>query len=295
MSFARKFGDKYGKKLINSATKTGINAAKKFGDKYGKNLMDTSRKQGTDFAKTAGKKIVQKSAEATGDLIGNKIADKISSPEKSRNKEKENETNEVEEIYIPPEKRQQITDDSRLFRHSIKIEYQKIKNLLGKIPDKVPRFITKKWIEVHNQSGGTHNTNKQIRFETSMLRSDLCGYSDTYIVVKGKIIVTNPDNDAYDKKISFKINAPFSSCILKINNTNIDNAEDLDIVMLVYSLIEYSSNYRKTTGILWNYYRHEPNSGSVGNINYSIKNSKSFDYKISITGKLEGNNVKQDI
>ena len=77
--------------------------------------MDTARKQGTDFAKTAGKKIVQKSAEATGDLIGNKIADKITSPEKSRNKEKENETNEVEEIYIPPEKRQQITDDSRLF------------------------------------------------------------------------------------------------------------------------------------------------------------------------------------
>ena len=126
-----------------------------------------------------------------------------------------------------------MTQDS--FRHSIKIEYQKIKNLLGNIPDKVPRFITKKWIEVHNQSGGTHNINKQIRFKTSMLRSDLCGYSDTYIVVKGKIIVTNPDNDAYDKKIAFKNNAPFTSCILKINNTNIDNAEDLDIVMLVYS------------------------------------------------------------
>ena len=88
---------------------------KKSGDKYGKNLMDTAKKQGTDFAKTAGKKIVQKSAEATGDLIGNKIADKITSPEKSRNKEKENETIEVEEIHIPLEKRQQITDDLRLF------------------------------------------------------------------------------------------------------------------------------------------------------------------------------------
>ena len=77
LSFARKFGDKYGKKLMNTSTKTGINAAKKFGDKYGKNLMDTAKKQGTNFAKTAGKIIVQKSAEATGDLIGNKIADKI--------------------------------------------------------------------------------------------------------------------------------------------------------------------------------------------------------------------------
>ena len=75
LSFARKFGDKYGKKLSNTARKTGINAAKKFGDKYGKNLMDTAKKQGTNFAKTAGKKIVQKSAEATGDLVGNKVAD----------------------------------------------------------------------------------------------------------------------------------------------------------------------------------------------------------------------------
>ena len=78
-SFARKFGNKYGKKLMNTATKTGINAARKFGEKYSKNLMDTAKKQGTNFAKTTGKRIVQKSAEATGDLIGNKIADKITS------------------------------------------------------------------------------------------------------------------------------------------------------------------------------------------------------------------------
>ena len=83
------------------------------------------------------------------------------------------------------------------------MEYQKITNLLGNIPDKVPRFITKKWVEVHDQSGGTCNTKKQVRFKTSMLKSDLCDYSDAYIVVKGKITVTKPNNDAYDKKISF--------------------------------------------------------------------------------------------
>ena len=104
LSFVRKCGDKYGKKLMNTATKTGINNAKNFGDKYDKNLMDTVKKHRTNFAKTAGKKIVQKSAEATGDLIGNKIADKITSLCKSKNKEKDNKTNEVEEIYIPPEK-----------------------------------------------------------------------------------------------------------------------------------------------------------------------------------------------
>ena len=174
------------------------------------------------------------------------------------------------------------------------MEYQRITNLLDNTSDKVPRFITEKWIKVYDQSGKTYNTNKQIRFKTSMLRSDLCDYSDAYIVVKGKITVTNPNDDAYDRKLALKNNAPHTSCILKINNTLIDNAEDLDIVMPMYNLLEYTKNYRKTTGSLSNYYRDEPDGGAVGNINYSIKDSKSFDYKASITRKLEGNNVEKD-
>ena len=83
-----------------------------------------------------------------------------------------------------------------------------------------------------------------------MLRSDLCDYSDPYIVVKEKIIVTNPDNDAYDKNVVFKNNAPFTSSISKINNTLTDNAKDLDVVMSMYNLIEYCKNYRKKTRIL---------------------------------------------
>ena len=83
------------------------------------------------------------------------------------------------------------------------MEYQKIINLLDNIPDEVPRFITKKWIEVHDQSGGAYNTKKQIRFGTSMLRSDLCDYNDAYIVVKGDITVsaTAGVNEIRDKKI----------------------------------------------------------------------------------------------
>ena len=110
-----------------------------------------------------------------------------------------------------------------------------------------------------------------------MLRSDLYDYSDAYIVVEGKITVTNPDDDTYDKILAFTNHAPFNSCITKINNTLIDNAEDLDIVMPMYNLTEYSRNYRKTetAGSLWNYYRDEPNSGfdGVGNkrINYPLK------------------------
>ena len=83
------------------------------------------------------------------------------------------------------------------------MEYQKITNLLGNTSDKVPKFIIKKWIEVCDQSGETYNTNKQIRFKTSMLRSDLCDYSDAYIVVKGDITVEGANNR--DKKQTFSI------------------------------------------------------------------------------------------
>ena len=79
-----------------------------------------------------------------------------------------------------------------------------------------------------------------------MLQSDLCHYSDAYIFVKGTITVTDLNDDAYEKKLAFKNNAQFISCISKINNTLIDNAEDLEIVMPLYNLIECSKNYSKT-------------------------------------------------
>ena len=179
-----------------------------------------------------------------------------------------------------------------------KMEYQKINNLLGSTPDKVSKFIAKKWIEVNNQSGKPYITNKQIRFTTSMLRSHLCDYSDAYIVVKGVITVTNPNNDAYNKKLALKNDAPFISCISKIDGELIENAGDLDIVMPIYNLLEYCKNYRKTTGSLLNYYRDEPCIGKTGTgimkISYSITGSKSFDYKTSIAGKLDGTNIEED-
>ena len=88
-----------------------LSFARKFGKKYGKTLMDTATKTGINAAKTASKRVVQKTAQATGDLIGNKLAEKIT----SIGTPKEKETKEIEEIYIPPEKRQQIIDDLKLF------------------------------------------------------------------------------------------------------------------------------------------------------------------------------------
>ena len=115
------------------------------------------------------------------------------------------------------------------------------------------------------------------RIKTPMLRADLCDFSDAYIVVKGDITVTNPNNAKRNKAVTFKNNAPFINCISKINGVKIDNAEDLDVVMPMYNLLEYSKNYRKTTGSLWNYYRDEPSDPLSSN-------SESFRYKTSITG-----------
>ena len=83
-----------------------------------------------------------------------------------------------------------------------------------------------------------------------MLRSDLCNFNNAYIAVKGTITVTNPGNAKRNKEVTFKNNAPFINCISKTNGEKIDNAEDLDVVMTIYNLLEYSKNYRKTTGSL---------------------------------------------
>ena len=159
------------------------------------------------------------------------------------------------------------------------MEFPKIINLLDTTFDNkdLATFVTKKWIEIYDQSERNYSINKEIRIKTSMLRSDLCDFSDAYIIVKGDITVTNPNNAKRNKAVAFKNNAPFINCISKINGVKIDNAEDLDVVMPMYNLLEYSKNHRKTTGSLWNYYRDQPS-------NPLSTNFESFKYKTSITG-----------
>ena len=134
-----------------------------------------------------------------------------------------------------------------------------------------------------------------------MLRSDFCDYSDAYVWVKGKITVTNPnDHDNFNKELTLKNNVPFISCISKMNGELVENAEDLDIVMPMYNLLEYSKNYEKTSGSLFDYYRDEPKESEIANdngaINISIRNSKSFDYKTEIIGSLDaGEDEKEDV
>ena len=115
-------------------------------------------------------------------------------------------------------------------------------------------FRTKNWVEINDESRGTYNVNSQIKFKTTMLKSSLCDYSDAYILVKRKITITGAGDDAAarqaderDKDVAFKNCAPFTNCISGIDNTQIDNAKDIDIVMPMYNLIEYSDNYSKTS------------------------------------------------
>ena len=136
------------------------------------------------------------------------------------------------------------------------MEYQKIANLLESTSDNLSKFRTRNWVEINDESRGNY-TNSDIRFKTTMLRSNLCDYADSYILVKGTITITGEgDNAAAEqaderaKGVTFKNCAPFTKCISRINNTDIDNAHDIDIVMPMYNLIEYSENYSKTSGSL---------------------------------------------
>ena len=127
-----------------------------------------------------------------------------------------------------------------------------------------------------------------------MLRSNLCNYSDAYILVKGTITVTAPGvnngaNNIRDKKnrpLILKNNAPFVSCITRINGELIEDADDLDIVTSMYNLLEYSKNYRKTIGSLYNYYRDELSDDADDNNfdNIKVVNSEAFKYKNEIAG-----------
>ena len=139
------------------------------------------------------------------------------------------------------------------------MEYQKIINFLDNTSNQVSKFRIKNWIEINDQSRAVNNTNRNIRFKTTMLKSILCDYKDAYILVKGRITISGEGADVtarladerntvviYKKK---KKNATFINCKSEINNTEIDN--DKDIAMPIYNVIEYSDNYLKTSGSLF--------------------------------------------
>ena len=179
------------------------------------------------------------------------------------------------------------------------MEYDKINNLLlpedneNEMSEQLSKFVTRVNVRVNSLSN-TYNENKSIRFKIPLLRSNLCDYSDAYILVKATITVmglgvnNNADNirDKRNRPLILKNNAPFVSCITRINGELIEDADDLDIVMPMYNLLEYSKNYRKTIGSLYNYYRDELSDDADNNNfdNIKVGNSNTFKYKNKITG-----------
>ena len=160
------------------------------------------------------------------------------------------------------------------------MEYQKTSNLLERTSDNLSKFRTRNWVETNDES--RNYANSDIRFKTTILRSNLCDYADSYILVKGTITITGAGDDAAARRadernrgVTFKNCAPFTKCISRINDTIIDNAHDIDIIMSMHNLIEYSDNYSKTSGSLWQYYKDDP----IDN----LTDSESFKYKVKIT------------
>ena len=130
------------------------------------------------------------------------------------------------------------------------MEYQKIINLLDSTSNELSMFRTKNWIKINDQSRGEYNANSGITFKTAILKSSLGDYSDAYILVKGTITITGEGNNAVARQADERNNGlifynctPFINCKSEINNTEIDNAKDIDIVIPMYNLIEYSDNY----------------------------------------------------
>ena len=200
-------------------------------------------------------------------MIGNKIADNITSIDKPKEKEK---TNEVQEIYIPPEKRQLLMTldyfNHKFYFLCIKMEFKKITNFLDKLSQHLTikvyqELFLKNVLKFMINQKKNYSPNKEIRNKASMLRSDLCNFSDAYIVVKGNIIVdkktfiandfnvpnntaakatvtsTANDNAFGQKKLIFKNNAPIINCISKVNGVQTDDAEDLDVLMPMYNCL----------------------------------------------------------
>ena len=186
------------------------------------------------------------------------------------------------------------------------MEHDKINNLLISEDNEnevLSKFLTREYVRI-NSLLNTYNENKSIRFKTPMLRSSLCDYSNAYILVKSTITVTAPgaNNDANnirDKKnrpVILKNNAPFVSCITRINGELIEDANDLDIVIPMYKLLEYNKNYRKTIGLLYNYCRDELSDDADDNNfdNIRVVNSNTFKYKNKITGDTYNVDVSVD-
>ena len=167
------------------------------------------------------------------------------------------------------------------------MENQKIINLLDKIDTDSKHFATKKWYVINDENNTNYGVNKDtgannpdtIKYDTRVLKPNSCDYAEAYILVDGTIRGTGGNNNT---RLALKNCAPFTKCNLEINDEHVDTAENIDIVMPMYNLIEYSDNYQDSSATLYQYKRDEPQDNLVNNL--ATDTSSSFKYKVSLLG-----------
>ena len=178
---------------------------------------------------------------------------------------------------------------------------QKIINLLDKIDTDSKHFATKKWYIINDENNTNYGGNKDtgadnpdtIKYDTRVLKPNICDYAEAYILIDGTIRAAAANANT---RLALKNCAPFTKCNLEINDEHVDTAENLDIVMPMYNLIEYSDNYQDSSATLYKYKRDEPPEDDVV-ADLTTDNASSFKYKVSLLGNpvLNGNKTKRSV
>ena len=181
------------------------------------------------------------------------------------------------------------------------MENQKIINLLDKIDIDSKHFATKKWCIINDENNTNYGVNKDtgadnpdtIKYDTRVLKPNLCNYAEAYILIDGTIRAAAARADT---RLALKNCAPFTKCNLEINDEHVDTAENLDITVPMYNLIEYSNNYQDSSATLYQYERDEPTEANAIN-DLTTNTSSSFKYKVELLGNpvLDGNIAKTSV
>ena len=179
------------------------------------------------------------------------------------------------------------------------MENQKTINLLDKDDTNSKQFATKKWYIINDENNTNYGVNKDtgadnpetIKHDTRVLKPNLCDYAEAYILVDGTIrAVAANAAGATAVKLALKNCAPFTKCNLEMNDEHVDTAENLDIIMPMYNLIEYSDNYQYSSATLYQYKRDEsPEDNAINNLN--VNNSSFFKYKVNLLGNAVPTNL----
>ena len=181
------------------------------------------------------------------------------------------------------------------------MENQKIINLLDKIDTDSKHFAIKKWYIINDENNTNYGINKDtgannpntIRYDTRVLKPNLCDYAEAYILIDATVRGTGGNNNT---RLALKNCAIFPKCNLEVNDEHVDTAENLDITMPMYNLIEYSDNYQDSSATLYQYKRDEPpEANAIADL--TADNSSSFKYKVELLGNpvLDGNIRKRSV